>query len=518
MSVHYEPDGSIVVITLDRPDAANAIDRPTAEALAGAFRRFDADDALAVAVLTGANRRFCAGADLKAMREDAARVTRVQPDGDGPVGPTRMLLGKPVIAAIEGHAVAGGLELAAWCDLRVAAENAVFGVFCRRWGIPLMDGGTIRLARLLGHSHALDLILTGRGVSGDEALRMGLANRLVPPGRALPEAVALAREIASRPQAALPEKGSYVARDAAHTPILAVRGSDGQVRAFRNACRHRGTQLASGAGCEKAFVCRYHGWTYGLDGALRHVPHEYGFLGLDKSERGLVPVGCIEQSGLVFVTQDLTRAIDASVYAMPPLIGPDWVLLARSEEEVGINWKVLAESFLEGYHIRSTHVQTFYPVQFDNLNVVETFGRNSRIAYPYRAINKLRTVPPTERSLDGKLTYVYHLFPNVMLATFPANLFMVVIEPLAVDRTRFVNYVLGKPGEPVPAPQPRDDDDGRKRGLDLVTAGATEDRAMSCAVQRGLATGANEYFEFGRFEGAIGHFHRMLHAALAEAR
>jgi len=203
MSVRYEIDGPIVVVTIDRPDVANAIDRPTAEALADAFRRFDADDALHVAVLTGGNGKFCAGADLKAMREDPSRVSRVAPDGDGPVGPTRMLLGKPVIAAVEGHAVAGGLELAAWCDLRVAADDAVFGVFCRRWGIPLMDGGTIRLVRLLGHSHALDLILTGRGVSGEEALRMGLANRLVPPGRALPEAIALAREIASRPRAAL---------------------------------------------------------------------------------------------------------------------------------------------------------------------------------------------------------------------------------------------------------------------------------------------------------------------------
>jgi enoyl-CoA hydratase/carnithine racemase len=204
MSIHYEADGPVVVVTIDRPEVANAIDRPTADALADAFRRFDADASLSVAVLTGANGKFCCGADLKAMRGgNPDLVTRVIPDGDGPVGPTRMLLGKPVIAAVEGHAVAGGLELAAWCDLRVAAEDAVFGVFCRRWGIPLMDGGTIRLARLIGHSHALDLILTGRGVSGEEALRMGLANRLVPPGRALPEAIALAREIAGRPQAAL---------------------------------------------------------------------------------------------------------------------------------------------------------------------------------------------------------------------------------------------------------------------------------------------------------------------------
>jgi enoyl-CoA hydratase/carnithine racemase len=203
MAVHYDLDGPIVVVTIDRPEVANAVDRPTADALADAFRRFDGDDALAVAVLTGAHGTFSAGADLKVMRTDPARVVRVAPDGDGPVGPTRMLLGKPVIAAVEGHAVAGGLELAAWCDLRVAAEDAVFGVYCRRWGIPLMDGGTIRLARLLGHGHALDLILTGRGVSGEEALRMGLANRLVPKGRALAEATALARDIASRPQAAL---------------------------------------------------------------------------------------------------------------------------------------------------------------------------------------------------------------------------------------------------------------------------------------------------------------------------
>jgi enoyl-CoA hydratase len=204
MPIHYALEDAVAVVTIDRPEVANAIDRPTAEALAGAFRRFEADEDASIAVLTGANGTFCAGADLKAMREPGApRASRVNPDGDGPVGPTRMLLSKPVIAAVEGHAVAGGLELAAWCDLRVAAEDAVFGVFCRRWGIPLMDGGTIRLSRLIGHSHALDLILTGRGVQGEEALRMGLANRLVAPGQALQAAMALAREIASRPQAAV---------------------------------------------------------------------------------------------------------------------------------------------------------------------------------------------------------------------------------------------------------------------------------------------------------------------------
>jgi enoyl-CoA hydratase len=179
----------------------NAVDGPTAAALADAFRRFDADDALAVAILTGAGGSFCAGADLKAISD--GRGNRVTQDGDGPLGPTRMQLGKPVIAAVEGHAVAGGLELALWCDLRVAARDAVFGVYCRRFGVPLVDGGTLRLPRLVGMSHALDLILTGRGVSGDEALRIGLANRLVEPGQALAAAIELARSLAAFPQRCL---------------------------------------------------------------------------------------------------------------------------------------------------------------------------------------------------------------------------------------------------------------------------------------------------------------------------
>ncbi|MFN6119417.1 MAG: crotonase/enoyl-CoA hydratase family protein [Actinomycetes bacterium] len=196
-------DGGVWVVTIDRPPGRTAVDRPTAEALAAAVREFERRDDLLVAVLTGADGAFCAGADLRAV--STGRGNRVEADValDGPMGPTRMLLSKPVIAAVEGHAVAGGLELAAWCDLRVAAEDAVFGVYCRRWGVPLVDGGKIRLSRLLGHTHPLDLILTGRGVSGEEAQRMGLANRLVPTGRALDEAIALARQIAAFPQVCL---------------------------------------------------------------------------------------------------------------------------------------------------------------------------------------------------------------------------------------------------------------------------------------------------------------------------
>lgn len=198
MSVRYEVVGRVAVVTIDRPEVRNAVDVPTARALADAFRRFDLDEEALVAVLTGAGGYFCAGADLKAVA--AGEQRDFSPDADGPMGPTRMRLSKPVIAAIEGHAVAGGLELALWCDLRVVAEDAVLGVFCRRFGVPLIDLGTIRLPRLIGHSRAMDLILTGRAVPAKEAAWMGLANRVVPAGKALDAAIDLAEEIASHPQ------------------------------------------------------------------------------------------------------------------------------------------------------------------------------------------------------------------------------------------------------------------------------------------------------------------------------
>jgi enoyl-CoA hydratase len=198
MTVRYELRGAIAVVTIDRPEVRNAVNVPTAQALADAFRRFDADDAARVAVLTGEGGYFCAGADLKAVAAGENRV--LSPEADGPMGPTRMQLDKPVIAAIEGHAVAGGLELALWCDLRVVAEDAVLGVFCRRFGVPLIDLGTIRLPRLIGHSRAMDLILTGRPVRAEEAASMGLANRVVPAGKALEFAIELAEKIAAHPQ------------------------------------------------------------------------------------------------------------------------------------------------------------------------------------------------------------------------------------------------------------------------------------------------------------------------------
>jgi phenylpropionate dioxygenase-like ring-hydroxylating dioxygenase large terminal subunit len=325
------------------------------------------------------------------------------------------------------------------------------------------------------------------------------------------------RSIPFCPSAALPETGSYLARVAGGTTLLAVRGQDGRVRAFRNACRHRGAELAQGADCAKAFVCTYHGWSYRLDGSLLHVPHADGFPDLDCATRGLVAVDCRERHGLVFVAQHPPTSTNGTgdddpddLDELAGLITPDHRMLAAVEREQPVNWKVLVESFLEGYHNRSTHRETFYPLQFDNLTVVETFGPNSRITFPYRNVAKLRAIPPAERRVDGTVTFVYHLFPNVIVATFPYRLVVVVLEPRRVDATTVLTWALTT----LPTAAPAETADRASRGENLLLAGAVEDSAMSQAVQRGLSSGANEFFEFGRFEGAIGHFHRALDTAL----
>jgi len=235
MSVRVETQGPVTTVILSRPQARNAVDPETARALSDAFRAFEADPEASVAVLWGEGGTFCAGADLKAFA--AGKYDQVPAEGDGPMGPSRLLLDKPAIAAIEGYAVAGGLELALWCDLRVVAEDATLGVFCRRWGVPLIDGGTVRLPRLIGLSRALDLILTGRAVKADEALQMGLANRLVPRGAARAAAEELAREIASFPQlCARTDRRSAIEQDDLDL-----------VDALRNELRHGNRALAAGA-------------------------------------------------------------------------------------------------------------------------------------------------------------------------------------------------------------------------------------------------------------------------------
>ena len=233
MSLRVERSKDVVVVTLDRPERRNAVDAATAQELLAAFREFDGDPSASVAILTGAGGTFCAGADLKAMAEGEARPVR--PEGDGPMGPSRLRLGKPVIAAIEGHAVAGGLELAAWCDLRVAAEDAVLGVFCRRFGVPLVDLGTVRLPRLIGLSRAMDLVLTGRAVTAQEAWTMGLVNRVVPSGHALRASLELAAELAALPQSCM-----------RHDRLSMLEGLDlSEEEAMRNEVAHGQRSLAS---------------------------------------------------------------------------------------------------------------------------------------------------------------------------------------------------------------------------------------------------------------------------------
>lgn len=253
MPVSVEKNGPITTVILNRPEVRNAVDRATAQALADAFREFEADDSALVGVLYGDHEIFCAGADLKAIAE--GRGNRVDPEGDGPMGPSRMLLSKPVIAAVAGYAVAGGLELALWCDLRVAEEDAVMGVFCRRWGVPLIDGGTVRLPRLIGLGHALDLILTGRPVDAREALQMGLVNRVVAKGEAREEAEKLAREIAAFPQICMREDrmSAYEQFDLSLTAALRNEFDHG-LNSLRAGAREGAARFAGGAGRHGIFT------------------------------------------------------------------------------------------------------------------------------------------------------------------------------------------------------------------------------------------------------------------------
>ncbi|MFI6562405.1 crotonase/enoyl-CoA hydratase family protein [Streptomyces sp. NPDC050534] len=251
MPVRTERQGHVTTVVLSRPEARNAVDGPTAAELAHAFREFEADEEARVAVLWGEGGTFCAGADLKAI--GTGRGNRVAEDGDGPMGPTRLRLSKPVIAAVAGHAVAGGLELALWCDLRVAEEDAVFGVFCRRWGVPLIDGGTVRLPRLIGQSRAMDMILTGRPVPAREAHDMGLANRVVPTGTARTEAEALATEIARFPQACLRGDRASVLEQDGKDETDAMRGELRHGMAVLAESLEGAARFASGAGRHGSF-------------------------------------------------------------------------------------------------------------------------------------------------------------------------------------------------------------------------------------------------------------------------
>ena len=321
--------------------------------------------------------------------------------------------------------------------------------------------------------------------------------------------VALMRRlpVAFYPSAALPEPGSFIARTAAMVPILAVRGDDGVVRAFRNACRHRGMPVAQeGEGCHRSFVCPYHAWTYGLDGKLKHIPGEEGFPDLDKATHGLVPVTAEEHGGLVFVTQDEPLS-GGALEDMPDLIAPDQAMFNTIEFTDKANWKLFAETFMEGYHIKALHTKSFYPYGYDNLNIVETFGRNSRIVFPFQRIEKLRDKPRAEWCAQGLITDVYQLFPNTLVVELSNHAMLVVLEPISVSETKTVVYqfsLTAKGGEEI-------DLVAAKRDASFVQDdGLIEDRNAACAIQTGLETNANSHFTFGKFEKMISHFHKNL--------
>lgn len=324
------------------------------------------------------------------------------------------------------------------------------------------------------------------------------------------------------PSAAIPNPGDHAERTAFGVPLFAVRGRDRRARVFRNACRHRGFALVEGAGCAHALVCRYHGWTYRLDGSLAHVPHQEAFPDLDVPARGLVEVNSHEVDGLI-VIEALDSALEPRDDALAWLTdGTPWrdkLLPAQRLVYVDstvrrMNWKVLVEQFLEGYHIRSTHKDTFFPLQYDDLNVVEMFGPNCRLTFPYRNIERLRDRPESTWTTDARVTYLYQLFPNVMLATFPDLMLMIVVDPVDVEHSTVTIYSMARPALAERANSADGQYNPAAAGT-LIARGSVEDNEMSEGVQRGLSSGANAFVEFGRHESAAGHFHAVLDQRLA---
>ncbi len=314
------------------------------------------------------------------------------------------------------------------------------------------------------------------------------------------------------PSAALPEAGSFIARTAAGTPLLVVRGADGPdctagtVRAFINACRHRGMQVASGAGCAKAFACPYHAWTYNLEGALKGIPGRAGFADLDPGEHGLVEVNAAEKGGIVYVAQD-GEIDDASLGSYLDYLSPEQEVFETDEMHDEANWKLINETAQEGYHIKSLHKDSFYPYGLDNLTLVEAYGANSRIIFPFRRIEKLRDVEPDQRRLDGVVTSVYHLFPNVSVSVLSKHTNLTILEPLSPTRTQWVIYRLmnRQTGE-----TPISLDEAQRDARFVNDFGQDEDREAARAIQQTVTARANSHFTFGYYEKAIVNFHQHL--------
>ena len=320
------------------------------------------------------------------------------------------------------------------------------------------------------------------------------------------------RPVVFCPSAAIPDAGSFISRTAAGTPLLVVRDNDLKVRAFINACRHRGMKVASGQGCTRTFSCPYHGWTYNLDGSVRGIPGEAAFPDLDKEIAGLKELFAVERGGLVYVQQEGTPKLDTLDTALN-FFEPSQPLFHQSDTLDEANWKLLTETLLEGYHIKSLHRESFYPFGLDNVNVVESFGQNSRVIYPFKRIEKLRSLPRDEREIEGFATLVYHLFPNVSVSVLSKHTSVTVIEPLSPSRTQMFSYYIKHPtknGTEISYEE-------ALRDVDFVNqSGQEEDRAAARDIQETVTTSANSHLTFGYYEKAIVSFHQQLQYELGE--
>ena len=309
------------------------------------------------------------------------------------------------------------------------------------------------------------------------------------------------------PSAALIENGSYIARRASGTPLLVVRGEDGQVRAFINACRHRGMKVASGSGCKKkAFVCPYHAWSYALDGTLKNVPGQDGFPNLDNAENGLVEISAAENGGIVYVQQE--GAIDNDFFKNSfNFFGAKSKLFDHGEVTDETNWKLLTETLLEGYHIKSLHKNTFYPYGLNNINIVETDGPNSRVIFPFKRIEKIREIDPIKRKLNGVATSVFHLFPNASVSVLSKHTSLTIMEPLTPSSVKTISYLVFNDKEDGEGTTLED----AKRDAQFVNeSGQSEDREAARKIQETVTTAANTHLTFGFFEKAIVNFHKHL--------
>jgi len=312
------------------------------------------------------------------------------------------------------------------------------------------------------------------------------------------------------PSAGLPETGSYIARKAAGTPLVVVRGRDGKVRAFINACRHRGMQVASGSGCSRAFVCPYHAWTYDLEGKLKAIRGPEAFPEVNIEDHGLTEVSAQEKGGLVYVMQE-GKINSQMLENNLDYFTPEQEMFQEAEATNKANWKLITETLLEGYHIKSLHKTTFYPYGLDNVNLVETYGANARVTFPFRRIEKLRAIPPDERRADGMLTTVNHVFPNASISALSKHSNLTIMEPLSPNSTQMVIYLMTTR---LATENSISIEDAKRDAIFVNESGQDEDLAAACSIQETVTAQGNTHLTFGLFEKAIVNFHSNLAASL----